>query len=389
MHFEESDRLKNIPPYLFAEIDEIINKKQEKGIDVISLGIGDPDIPTNTNIIKSLCREAKNPQNHRYSSSYGMSIFKEAVSKFYKKRFNVDLDPDKEIISVLGSKEGIANIAYTFINPGDYTLIPDPSYLVYKIGSSFAGGIPYSMPLKEENDFLIDFEKIKEDVARKTKIIYVSYPNNPTSASCDIKFFNDLVSFAKKYNIITCQDNAYSDIYSDDNDKPISFLNADGSKEVGIEFNSLSKTFNMTGWRVGYAVGNCEIIKSLGKYKTNVDSGIFKAIQYAAVEALNNYEEYVKYNNVIYNKRRKMVRELLERIGIDYYKSDKTIYVWSKVPDGFTSKTFAKMLLDKADIVVTPGSAFGSFGEGYFRISLTISDDRLEEAMDRIQKVIL
>ena len=366
MHFEESDRLKNIPPYLFAEIDEIINKKQEKGIDVISLGIGDPDIPTNSNIIKSLCREAKNPQNHRYSSSYGMSIFKEAVSKFYKKRFNVDLDPDKEIISVLGSKEGIANIAYTFINPGDYTLIPDPSYLVYKIGSSFAGGIPYSMPLKEEN-----------------------YPNNPTSASCDINFFKELVSFAKKYNIITCQDNAYSDIYSDDNDKPISFLNADGSKEVGIEFNSLSKTFNMTGWRVGYAVGNCEIIKSLGKYKTNVDSGIFKAIQYAAVEALNNYDEYVKYNNAIYNKRRKMVKELLERIGIDYYKSDKTIYVWSKVPDGFTSKTFAKMLLDKADIVVTPGSAFGSFGEGYFRISLTISDDRLEEAMYRIQKVTL
>jgi LL-diaminopimelate aminotransferase len=338
MHFEESDRLKNIPPYLFAEIDEIINKKQEKGIDVISLGIGDPDIPTNGNIIKSLCKEAKNPQNHRYSSSYGMSIFKEAVSKFYKKRFNVDLDPDKEIISVLGSKEGIANIAYTFINPGDYT---------------------------------------------------VNYPNNPTSASCDINFFKELISFAKKYKIIVCQDNAYSDIYSDDNDKPISFLNADVSKDVGIEFNSLSKTFNMTGWRVGYAVGNCEIIKSLGKYKTNVDSGIFKAIQYAAVEALNNYDEYVKYNNVIYNKRRKMVRELLERIGIDYYKSDKTIYLWSKVPDGFTSKTFAKMLLDKADVVVTPGSAFGSFGEGYFRISLTISDDRLEEAMDRIQKVIL
>ena len=388
MHFEESDRLKSLPPYLFAEIDEKIRMKRESGADVISLGIGDPDIPTPTHIIKTLLKEAKNVKNHRYPSSYGLDIFKEAVSRFYKKRFNIDIHPEKEVIPLWGSKEGIANIAYTFINPGDYAMMPDPSYLVYKIGTMFAGGRPYMLPIKEKNNFLIDLDGIDPAIAKKTKIMYLNYPNNPTSASCDVSFFSRLVKFAKEYNIIICHDNAYSDIYSSDADKPASFLNAKGSKEVGIEFNSLSKTFNMTGWRIGYAVGNEEIINSLGKYKTNVDSGVFNAIQYAAADALNNSSNYIKYNNSVYNRRRKAVTRVLDEIGLSYYRSNATIYVWAKVPCGFTSETFAKMLLDKASVVVTPGNAFGNYGEGYFRISLTIADKRLNEALSRIRDAI-
>ncbi len=388
MHFEESERLKSLPKYLFAEIDEVIKKKREEGLDVISLGIGDPDMQTPENIIEALIKGAKNPDYHRYPSSYGLDLFKEAVSDFYKERFNVELDSDKEIIPLLGSKEGIANIAYTFVNPGDYVMVPDPSYLVYKIGTVFAGGKPYILPLKEENNFLIDLDKIDKSIAEKTKIMYINYPSNPTSASCDVKFFSNIVEFAKKYNIIVCHDNAYSDIYSDIKNKPASFLNARDAKEVGIEFNSLSKTFNMTGWRIGYAVGNSEIIKSFGKYKTNVDSGVFDVIQYAAAEALKNPDGYIQYNNSVYNKRRKAVTEFLDEVGIKYYKSNTTIYVWARVPDGFTSKSFSEMLLDKSNVVVTPGSAFGSYGEGYFRISLTIDDEKLNEALYRMRDVM-
>ena len=380
--------MKNLPKYLFAEIDRIINEKKSQGHDVISLGIGDPDIPTPDNIIKKLCSEAKNPENHRYPSTYGIGEFKESVARYYKKRFSVELDPDKEVLPLWGSKEGIANIAYTFINPGDYSIIPDPSYLVYKIGTMFAGGIPHTLPLKYENDFIMDLDKVSSKIASKARLMYFNYPNNPTSAMGNIDFYNKAAEFADKHNIVVCHDNAYSDIYSSKDERPISFLNAEGSMDVGVEFNSLSKTFNMTGWRIAYAVGNAKIIASLGKYKTNVDSGIFNAIQYSAVEAMDNYEAYTDENNKIYNKRRKLVHKLLDDLGFDYYKSDVTIYVWSKVPDGFTSETFSKMVLDKADVVVTPGSAFGKSGEGYFRISLTIYDNRLEEAVDRIREVL-
>jgi len=387
MHFEEADRLKSLPPYLFAEIDKLINKKRKEGLDVISLGIGDPDIPTSTDIIETLCKEANDPKNHRYPSSYGLRIFKEAVSKFYMQRFNVTLDPEREVLPLMGSKEGIANIAYTCINPGDYVIMTDPSYLVYKISTIFAGGIPYTVPLKEEDDFVLDIEDIDPEIAKKAKIIYINYPNNPTSATCDKIFFENVVSFAEKNNIIVCHDNAYSDVYQGEN-KPMSFLNAYGSKNVGIEFNSLSKTFNMTGWRIGYAAGNGEIIESLGKYKTNVDSGVFNAIQYAAVKALESYKIHTEHNNNIYNRRRDMIKKTLDDIGIDYFDSNATIYVWAKVPEGFTSGSFSKMLLDKADVVVTPGVEFGKNGEGYIRISMTIDDSRLEEALKRIRNAL-
>ncbi len=387
MKFEESKRLRSLPPYLFAEIDEVINKKRKQGLDVISLGIGDPDIPTPGSIIETLYAKAKDPVNHQYPSSYGIGAFREAVADFYYKRFKVVLDPETEVIPLMGSKEGIANIAYTYIDPGDHVMIPDPSYLVYKIGTIFAGGIPHILPMEEKNDFLIDLNSIDPSIAAKTRILHINYPNNPTSAVCGMDFFKSVADFAHKYNILVCHDNAYSDICWGE-DPPGSFLNADGAKDTGIEFNSLSKTFNMTGWRIGYAVGNKEIIKSLGKYKTNVDSGVFNAVQYAAIEALAHYKEHSSYNNKVYKKRRGLVTEGLDDLGIDYYRSDATIYVWAKVPEGHDSGSFARLLLDGADVVVTPGNAFGKYGEGYFRIALTISEDRLKEALRRIKGLL-
>ncbi len=387
MIIEEANRIKTIPPYLFAEIDATIRKKTEQGYDVISLGIGDPDVKTPDIIVEELCKQARNKENHRYPSSYGLKALKIAVSNFYKRRFNIDLDPENEVISLWGAKEGIASIAYTFINPGDIVLAPDPSYPVYKIGTMFAGGVVYDMPLTEEHNFLVDIDSIDRQVAKKAKLMHINYPNNPTSAPCDLTFFKKIVDFALENNIIVCHDNAYGDIFADENYKPVSFLNAKNAKEVGIEFYSLSKSFNMTGWRIGVAVGNSSILNSLGKYKSNVDSGVFNAIQYAAAKALDNYEMLISENNEIYNRRRNKVWGLLDKIGLGYYKSYNTIYVWVKVPDGYNSASFAKTLLDKSNVVVTPGSAYGKYGEGYFRISLTINDEKLEEALDRIGNV--
>lgn len=387
MIFEESDRLKSIPPYLFAEIDMIIRKKREQGFDVISLGIGDPDVKTPDLVVEELCRQAWNKENHKYPSSYGLKALKIAAADFYKKRFDIDIDPENEVLPLWGSKEGIANIAYTFVNPGDTVLIPDPSYPVYRIGTIFAGGTTHVMPLTEENNFLIDFNEIDKDVAKKSKLMHVNYPGNPTSAPCNMEFFNKLTDFASEYNILVCHDNAYGDIYSEEKYKPVSFLNAKNSKETGIEFYSLSKSFNMTGWRISFAAGNSNVLKSLGKYKSNVDSGVFNAVQYAAAAALENYEEFINENNRIYNRRRQNVWDILDKLGLKYYKSFNTVYIWVKVPEGYTSASFAKLLLDRTNVVVTPGNAYGKHGEGYFRISLTIEDDRLEEALDRMKNV--
>ncbi len=388
MIFQESKRLEAVPPYLFSEIDRIIQEKKSRGIDVISLGIGDPDIPTPEIIIKKLSEQAANPENHRYPSTYGLMYFKKAVSSYYKRRFNVDVDPESEVITLWGSKEGIANIAYTFINPGDLVLVPDPGYLVYSIGTMFAGGNSVTMPLREENGFKVDFNAINKKDAQEAKIMHLNYPNNPTSATCEIDFFNKAVDFATNNEIIICHDNAYCDVFFNELKRPVSLLNSKNSLEVGIEFNSLSKTFNMTGWRIAFAVGNRDIIASLGKYKTNVDSGVFNAIQCAAAEGLNNYEKLVPRNISIYKKRREIIFKTLDNIGLEYFKSDATIYIWAKVPEGYTSGSFAELLLNNADVVVTPGSAFGKMGEGFFRISLTLPDQRLAEALERIGKVL-
>ncbi len=388
MKIEESERLASIPPYLFAEIDRIINEKKAKGEDVISLGIGDPDIPTPSPVIEELYREARNSQNHRYPSSYGLKMFKNAAAGYYKRRFGVELDPDKEIITTWGSKEGIANIAYAFIDPGDIALVPDPGYLVYKIGTMFAGGQCHVMPLKEENGFLPEISKIDIKTAEKAKLMHINYPNNPTSATCDVSFFQEVSDFANENEIIICHDNAYCDIYFNEEKKPASFFNSKGSINAGLEFNSLSKTFNMTGWRIGFAAGNSRIIESLGKYKTNVDSGVFNAVQYAGAAALDNYEQFIGSNLLIYSKRRKLVFETLKKAEIEFYNSDATIYIWAKIPPGYDSASFSQHLLNNANVVVTPGSAFGKYGEGYFRISITLSDERLEEALNRIAGVL-
>ncbi len=386
MPFELADRIKALPPYLFAEIDRKKQEKIEQGVDVIDLGVGDPDLPTPDPIVEALKRASEKPENHRYPSYVGMRAFREAVSSWYKRRFGVELDPDREVIALIGSKEGIAHFPLAFVNPGDVVLCPDPAYPVYRIGTIFAGGQPYPVPLKEENGFLPDLGSIPKEVVEKAKIIWINYPNNPTTADATEDFYRELVRWAKRHNIIIASDNAYSEIYTG-NRKPISILQIEGAKDVAIEFNSLSKTFNMTGWRIGMAVGNEELVRALGKVKTNVDSGQFNAIQEAGIVALNLPESETDKLRAIYRERREVMTKALKSIGLEPVESDVTFYVWTKVPEGYTSAEFVEKLLDEAGIVCTPGRGFGDAGEGYFRISLTVPTERLVEAARRIENL--
>ncbi len=386
--FEFSDRLKVLPPYLFAELDRKKEEKIAQGVDVIDLGVGDPDLPTPKPIVEAAKKALENPENHKYPSYVGKLEFRKAVADFYKRRFGVELDPKTEIITLIGSKEGIAHFPLAFVNPGDIVLCPDPAYPVYKIGTIFAGGTPYIVPLKEENNFLPDLESIPEDVAKKAKIIWINYPNNPTSAPPTLDFYKKLVEWAREYNVIVASDNAYSEIYTG-SEKPPSILQVEGAKDVAIEFHSLSKTYNMTGWRLGWAAGNKELVAGLGKVKTNVDSGQFGAVQDAGIAALNLPEEEVEKLRDVYRERKKIMTEALEKIGLQVYKSDYTFYLWIKVPEGYTSSEFVGRLIDEAGIVCTPGNGFGEYGEGYFRISLTVPTERLLEAAERIKNLKL
>ncbi len=383
---ELAERIKNLPPYLFAQIDKIIEEKREEGVDVISLGIGDPVEPTPSHIIKRLIKEAENSENHRYPSYYGLREFRRSISSWYEKRFGVKLDPDTEVLPLIGSKEGIAHISWAFLDKGDVSLVPDPSYPVYKIGAILSGAKPVSMPLTAENDFLPLLSQISEEDARKAKLLFINYPNNPTSSVASLEFFDEVVKFAKKHDILVCHDNAYSEITFDGYKAP-SFLQADGAKEVGVEFHSLSKTYNMTGWRVGFVVGNKKAIEALGRVKTNIDSGIFNAIQYAGIEALEGPQDCVEEMRKIYKRRRDMVSRVLEKIGIKHQKPKATIYIWAEVPEGHTSSSFTSYLVEKTGVVVSPGNAYGKSGEGYFRISLTVKDESLKEALERIEKL--
>ena len=382
---QAAKRIREIPPYLFAGIERKIEEYKEKGVDIISFGIGDPDLPTPDFIIEKMAEEIKNPENHQYPSSVGMLSFRESVANWYKKRFQVELDPTSEVVSLIGSKEGIANISYCYIDPGDISLVPDPGYPVYGIGTSFAGGEPYYMPLKEENGFLPDLKAIPEEIAKKAKILWISYPNNPTGATAPLSFFEEVVDFAKKYDILVCHDNAYSEVCYDGY-RPPSFLEVKGAKDVGIEFNSLSKPFNMTGWRIGFAVGNAEVIETLGRYKSNVDSGAFQAMQYAAMAGLDSDQSAVEANRAIYAKRRDVIVDAFNDLGWNLEAPKATFYIWAPVPKGYTSASFAEYVLDQAGIVVTPGSGYGPSGEGYFRISLTIPEERVREAAERLKK---
>ncbi|MFN3814238.1 MAG: LL-diaminopimelate aminotransferase [Aquificaceae bacterium] len=383
MTFEYSERIKNLPPYLFAQIDQKKREKLQQGVDLIDLGVGDPDMPTPQLIVEAMKRAVENPEHHRYPSYEGMLSFRQAVAQWYKRRFGVELDPNTEVITLIGSKEGIAHFPLTFVNPGSVVLCPDPGYPVYKIGTLFAGGEPYILPLKEENGFLPDFKSVPKEVLKKAKIMWINYPNNPTSATADEGFYKELIEWARENNIIVASDLAYSEIYFDK--KPISILQVEGAKEITIEFHSFSKTFNMTGWRIGMAVGNKDIISGLGKVKTNVDSGQFQAIQEAGITALNLPEEELQRIRKVYKERRSAMVKALEEVGLDVYRSDATFYLWVKVPKGYTSADFVSLLLDQCGIVCTPGNGFGQYGEGYFRISLTVPTQRLLEAVERIK----
>ncbi len=385
-HIELPDRLKKLPPYLFVEIDRLKRELISQGKDVIDLGVGDPDLPTPPFIIEALYEAAKDPKNHRYALDQGMPELRRAIASWYQKRFKVTLDPDHEILPLIGSKEGIGHVPLALINPGDLVLVPDPGYPVYKSATWFAGGEPYLLPLLEENDYLVDFGSIDEDVLNRAKMLFLNYPNNPTAACAGKDFFTSAIKHARQYNFVICHDAAYTEI-AYDGFEPMSFLQVDGAKEVGIEFHSLSKTFNMTGWRIGFACGNSKILELLSKVKANLDSGIFQAIQWAGIKALTEGIGEVKKNSQIYERRRNLLVEGLNSIGWQISKPKATFYVWAPIPPGSTSQEFATRLLKEASLVVTPGNGFGPNGEGYFRMSLTLSEDRIKEALKRLKNL--
>ena len=381
-------RIKELPPYLFAEIDRRKREALARGVDLIDLGIGDPDIPTPSPIIEKLVESASKPVNHRYPNSSGMAEFREAVARWYKHRFNVALDPAKEVVSLIGSKEAIGNMAVAFVDPGDIVLVSSPCYPVYHIGTAFNGGENYFLPLKKENQFLPDLDSIPADIARQAKLLWINYPNNPTGAVADKDFFARVVEFANRYNVIVCHDAAYTEM-GYDGYRPMSFLEVDGAKEVGIEFHSLSKTFNMTGWRIGMAVGNPELVGGLAQAKSNLDSGIFQAIQEAGIEALNLGDKIVEPSRKIYQERRDILVDGLRAVGLECDKPRATFYVWVSVPKGLSSAEFTATLLDEAGVVTTPGNGFGAAGEGYVRFTVCVDKTRLKEVAERIRQVKL
>lgn len=380
------DRLKRLPPYLFAEVDRLKRELMAKGKDVIDLGVGDPDLPTPNFIIESLYRAAKDPANHRYSFDQGMPELRLAIAKWYQKRFSVLLDPETEILPLIGSKEGIAHFPLAVLNPGDVSLVPDPCYPPYKSGTWFAGGEVSLMPLFEENNFLPDLNEIEEEVLKRAKLLYLNYPNNPTGACATKDFYKNTVSFARENRLTVCHDAAYTEIAFDGYQAP-SFLETPGAKSVAVEFHSLSKTFNMTGWRVGFACGNAEAIRLLGQVKSNIDSGIFKAVQVAAIDALQHGKAETDRINAIYQKRRDLIVDGFRSIGWNMTAPKATFYVWVAVPPGYTSQELAMKLLKEAYVVVVAGNGFGANGEGYVRIALTIAEHRIEEAIARIKKI--
>jgi LL-diaminopimelate aminotransferase len=386
MEIVKADRIKNLPPYLFAAIDKMREEAVKKGMDIINLSIGDPDLPTPPHIIERLKEAASDPRNHRYPSYEGMLEFRTAVARWYKERFAVELDPEKEVVTLIGSKEGIAHIPLAFVNPGDLVLIPDPGYPVYSVATSFAGGQPYVMPLLKENKFLPDFSGIPEAVLQKAKLMFINYPNNPTAACAERPFMEEAVKLAERYGIIICHDAAYTEVCFNGY-KPMSILEVDGAKNLAIEFHSLSKTYNMTGWRIGFATGNANLVGGLGQVKTNVDSGAFQAVQIAGIEALQGDQSHVEEMRKIYQERRDIAVSGLKKIGFEVEKPQATFYLWVSVPRGFTSSDFTMHLLTKAGIVTTPGNGFGRHGEGYIRIALTVDKERLSQAVRRMSSL--
>ncbi|MCY3887708.1 MAG: LL-diaminopimelate aminotransferase [Chloroflexi bacterium] len=376
-------RVESLPPYLFVEISKAIAKKRAQGIDVITFGIGDPDLPTPSPILQALHHAADDPQNHRYPETEGLSELRAAIAAWYKRRFGIDLDPDTEVLPLIGAKEGIAHIALCFIDPGGVALVPNPGYPVYAMGTMFAGGESHFLPLREENNWLPDLDAIPAEVLERATILWINYPNNPTGAVASLAFFEEVVAFAKRHDLVVCHDNAYSEVGYDGYEPP-SFLQAQGAGEVGIEFHSFSKSYNMTGWRIAMAVGNREVINALMRVKSNIDSGIPQAIQRMAIEAISGDQSVTTESAAILERRRDRVVAALLRIGLRVQKPKAGMYVWARVPNGMTSIDFARRLLEDQAVVVTPGNGYGAAGEGYVRLSLTTPDDKLEEGLQRI-----
>jgi LL-diaminopimelate aminotransferase len=383
-----AQRLGLIPPYLFAEIDRKVQEKKRAGVDVISLGIGDPDLPTPQRIVSVLQEAAADPANHRYPSYFGLAELREAVAHWYRERFRVTLDPATEILPTLGSKDGISHVPLALVDPGDVVLAPDPGYTVYVTGALMAGAEPYIMPLKPKNQWLPDLDAIPDGVADRARLMWLNYPNNPTAAVADRAFLERAVDFCRRHGIILCHDAPYSEI-AFDGYRPLSLFEVDGAKEVGLEFHSLSKTFNMTGWRIGWVCGRADLVALIGQLKTNIDSGIFQAVQWAAIEALNGGEAETRSACEVYARRHRLVADTLNGLGWSIKPPRATFYVWAPVPSGYDSMRFAGHVLDEVGVNITPGVGFGAHGEGYFRLSVTAPDARLEEAMARLRRLKL
>ena len=377
-------RVEQLPPYLFAAISRLIEQQRAAGVDVISFGIGDPDLPTPQHILESLKRAADDPANHRYPESDGLPELRQAIARWYQRRHSVALDPDSEIVPLIGSKEGIGHLPLCLIDPGDVALMTDPGYPVYEIGTMFAGGESVKLPLSEADGWLPRLEEIPADVAARARILWLNYPNNPTGAVADLAFFERAVQWARDNDVVIAHDLAYADVAYDGYVAP-SILEVDGAREVAIEFNSLSKTFNMTGWRVGMAVGNSEVIDALTRVKSNLDSGIPQAIQQMAITALDGPLDAVEARNAHFQRRRDRVVEVLQELGLHVDPPKAALYVWARLPNGERSSAdFASRLIEQTGVVITPGASYGAVGEGYVRLSLTLADDRLEEGLRRL-----
>jgi len=382
---DPSRRLEAIPPYKFQELEQQIADKRAAGIDVISLGIGDPDQPTYPHVVEAMQEAVANPAYHRYPSNRGRDEFRQGLSEFYDRRFGVEIDPKTEVIPAIGAKECIYNLCFAFLDPEDVALASDPGYPVYTAGPILAGANAELLPLVPELGFAPDLTAVPADVASRARLMFVNYPNNPTGAVVPEGFFDTVVSFAREYEILVVHDNAYSETTYDGYVAP-SFLATPGAKEVGVEVFSLSKGYNMTGWRCAAILGNAEAIQTYWRLKTNVDSGLFEAIQMAGVAALQGPGEPMEKMNAIYTRRRDLVVSALREIGVEVASPKGTIYVWAPVPEGHTSTSFCELVLEEAAVVISPGSMYGPSGEGFFRIALTAPDDRIEEAVERMRE---
>lgn len=387
MRFEFSKRLQNLPPYLFAEIDKAKRKARDLDRDLIDLGVGDPDLPTPAHIVEKLSEAATDVKNQKYALDQGMPALRRTIANWYKRRFNVSLNPETEILPLIGSKEGIAHLPLAFVNPQDYALVPDPCYPPYRGSTILADGLAYSMPLLAQNSFLPDFKEIPLKIKKKARLMFLNYPNNPTAATAHKEFYQKVIDFAFRYNTIVAHDAAYSEM-AYDGYRPMSFLELEGAKDAGVEFHSLSKTYNMTGWRVGWVCGNSDIISGIAKVKSNIDSGIFSAIQLAAIEALTGPQEHIQRMCALYQERRDILCDGLASLGWKVTRPKATFYVWVAVPKEYDSQRFARLLLERADIVAAPGVGFGKYGEGYIRFALTVAKERIQEALERIKKCL-